>query len=320
MFSAFFMRLFIIISVLVFIGFQGFCQKKYYKNELGFRSENDAYLGTKQDRYYTNGLFIHFRRASINKKDSTIKKIWSINAGQEMYNPQSGRIKDIENVDRPFAAYLYGGGSLQWLKHNENNIKIELQVGTIGQPALGEEAQTILHKVVGFYKISGWQYQVNKEIGVNAKLNLHYLLLRNKQKSIDLSLPLNASLGNTFSGLNAGILFRTGSLNPFYHSVATQSNVATNAEPGLATKEFYFFLKPTLTYVAYDATIQGGLFTDDKGPVTYKPNPFVFAQQIGVAYASQRWTFDFSVIFKSKQLAEAKKSEQYGSLAMYYRF
>ncbi len=314
------MRFIFISAFLFLLTLQGFSQKTYYQNELGFRSDNDAYLGTKQDRYYTNGLFIHFKRALENKKDSTTKKIWAINLGHEMYNAKSGRITAIENVDRPFASYLYGGGSLQWLKLNENSLKLEVQVGTIGPAALGKEVQTVLHEIVGFYEISGWQYQIKDEFSVNTKLNLHYLLFRNKSKNIDFSLPINASLGNTFTGLDAGILFRTGNLNPFYHSVATQSNIATKTEQGLKAKEFYFFLKPSLTYVAYNSTIQGGLFVKDKGPVVYKPNPLVFAQQIGASYANHRWTVDLSVIFKSKELKAAQKSEQYGTAAFYYRF
>lgn len=310
---------FILFALISFIT-TSFAQNKFYKHELGFRSDNDAYLATKQDRYYTNGLFIQFKSATKNKRDSTVKKIWSINLGQELYNARSGQVKTIENVDRPFAGYLYGGGSLQWLKPNENVLKLELQVGTIGPSALGRESQTILHNTVGFYEVSGWQYQVNDEVGVNLKANLQYLLFRNERKNLDLSLPINASLGNTFTGLETGILFRTGNINPFYHSAATKSQVSTKFEKDLKDKEFYFFLKPTLTYVAYNATIQGGMFVKDKGPVTFDANPFVFAQQIGAAYANNRWTFDFSVIFKSKQLKEAVKSEQYASAQIYYRF
>src|SRR5690606_33147155 len=106
------------------------------------------------------------------------------------------------------------------------------------------------------------------------------------------------SLGNTFTGLETGILFRTGNINPFYHSVTTQSQVSTKFEKDLKEQEFYFFLKPSLTYVAYNATIQGGIFVKDKGPVTFDAKPFVFTQQIGAAYANNRWTFDFSVVFK----------------------
>ncbi|HET8830105.1 MAG TPA: lipid A deacylase LpxR family protein [Pelobium sp.] len=314
------MRFTFILFALISLVFQSFAQNKFYKNELGFRSDNDAYLATKQDRYYTNGLFIQFKSATKNKRDSTVKKIWSINLGQELYNARSGQIKNIENVDRPFAGYLYGGGSLQWLKPNENVLKLELQVGTIGPSALGKQSQTILHNAVGFYEISGWQYQVNDEIGVNLKANLQYLLFRNERKNLDFSLPITASLGNTFTGLETGILFRTGNINPFYHSVATHSQVSAKFEKDLKEQEFYFFLKPSLTYVAYNATIQGGMFVKDKGPVTFDANPFVLAQQIGATYADNRWTFGFSVVFKSKQLKEAVKSEQYASAQIYYRF
>lgn len=314
------MRFISIFLILIFFSFKGFSQKKYYQNELGFCSDNDAYLGTKQDRYYTNGLFINFRRAIEGKKDTSVKKIWGVSIGQEMYNARSGHVELIENVDRPFAGYLYAGGSLHWLKPNENSLKLEAQIGTIGPSALGKEGQTLLHKIVGFYPIDGWQYQVKDELGLNLKANLHYLLFRNKSKTLDFSLPINANFGNTFTGLEAGVLFRTGGINPLYHSATTNSNVAIKLEQGLQKTEFYFFLKPALTYVAYDATIQGGLFVKDKGLVIYKPNPIVFSQQIGAVYASKRWTFDFSVIFKSKQLAEAKRSEQYGSFSACYRF
>jgi hypothetical protein len=39
-----------------------------YKNEFGFKSDNDAYLFYGQDRYYTNGLLIYFRHATDQKK------------------------------------------------------------------------------------------------------------------------------------------------------------------------------------------------------------------------------------------------------------
>lgn len=298
----------------------GFAQQKYYQNELGFKSDNDAYLATKQDRYYTNGLFISYKHALTAGKDTNTKKIWSISAGQEMFNAQAGRISEIEYVDRPFAAYLYLGGSMQWLKSNENSIKAELQVGTIGPAALGKEVQTFLHKTVGFYEISGWEFQLNNEVGINSVINLHYLLARSKSEGIDISLPIKANLGTTYTGLGLSTLIRIGELNPFYHSVATLSNVATKAENNVADSELYFYLKPTLNYVAYNATIQGGLFRDDKGPVFYEAKPFVFSQELGVAFAKNRWTANFSLVFRSKEIETMQKSQQYGSVDLYYRF
>jgi lipid A 3-O-deacylase len=305
---------------LVLLGINGFCQQKTYKNELGFKSENDSFLATSQDRYYTNGLFINFRGALKSDTLNFRKKIFSVSVGQELYNAQTGAVPNSSYVDRPFAAYLFGGVSMQYFDKKENNTKLSIEVGTIGPNALGKQTQELIHSTFGFYNPNGWQFQVNNEIGLNFNLQSHVFLYRSKNKKIDLSIPLEARIGNTYSGLKYGVLFRTGKLNPFYHSVATQSNITTSQESGLNKKEFYFFLKPAVDLVLYNATIKGGLFLKDKGLVTFQSKPVVFSQQLGLAFANQRWTFDFSVIFKSKELKQMEKSNQYGSLDIYYRF
>lgn len=46
----------------------GSVHSQSFKNEFGFKSENDSYLAQGSDRYYTNGLFISFRRATDQTK------------------------------------------------------------------------------------------------------------------------------------------------------------------------------------------------------------------------------------------------------------
>jgi hypothetical protein len=72
-------------------------------------------------------------------------------------------------------------------------------------------------------------------------------------------------------------------------------------------------------YIAYDATIQGGMFIADKGPAVFDVKPVVFSQQAGVVFSKNRWTVDFSVIFKSREIKSNAKPHQYGSLALFYR-
>lgn len=299
-------------------------QKSNYKHEFGFRSENDAYLATGQDKYYTNGLFLTFRSA-INpsqKQDTSklVKKIWALSIAHKMYNASSGSIRNIASVDRPFAAYAYGSASLNYYFKKETVLGVELQGGILGPSAKGEEGQKFYHEVFGFYDINGWQFQVKDEIGVNLLLNYQSLLYRNQKRTLDFSLPVEAKIGNTFTGLKAGLLFRTGALNPLYHSVATNSFVSTYKEAHAKEKELYFFLKPSLDVVIYDATISGGLFRDDKGLVVYDTKPLVFSQELGVAFAQKRWTFNFSLIFKSKELKSVANAHQYGIIDLYYRF
>jgi lipid A 3-O-deacylase len=316
-------KVILILFFLVFFANTLKAQTSTYKNEFGFRSDNDAYLGYGQDRYYTNGLFITFRHATDQSRLKTTvnKKIWEIEAGQKIYNPISGQVTDIRQVDRPFAGYLYAGASMNWLYTSENSLKMSIQLGTIGPSSLAEDGQVLLHDVIGFYEIKGWDSQVKDELGVNLIAEYNHLLQRGASGKTDFTLASNVKLGNTFSGAGLGLLFRAGILNQLFNSASTNSTLSNNSktEP-LQEKEFFFYSQPSLNYVAYDATVEGGLFRDDKGPVTFDVKPLVFSQQLGFMYSKKRWTADFSVIFKSREIKSTAKAHQYGSAALYYRF
>jgi hypothetical protein len=298
-------------------------QSQTYKNQIGFRSDNDAYLGIRLDRYYTNGIdfyFIHALQNQPNNDSSKVfNKIWGANIGQKLFNAHSGKTSVIERVDRPITGYLYGSAYLQILKKNETVYKAELQLGTIGPNALGKQTQEFIHNTLGFYKIDGWQFQLNNAFGVN--LDYQKLIYRTKNKKSDFSLPLKLRFGNTFTGFNTAILFRTGRINTLYNSTATQSNVRNSTiTTSVNNNEFYFFLKPSLSIVLYDATIQGGLFIANKGPVFYKPIPLVFTQEVGAVYAHKHYTFNASFIYKSREVNSNATTHRYASVGVGYGF
>lgn len=293
-----------------------------YKNEFGFKSDNDSYLAQGSDRYYTNGLFINFRHATDQQQlgEALEKKTYEITVGQKIFNPYSGNAPDPARQDRPFAGYLYAEAAMNWFNSNESVWKTSVQLGTTGPNALAEDGQRVLHDTFGFYEIEGWNYQIKNELALNLNAQYTRLLTRMADDHIDFALEGYAQLGTTFSGAGAGILFRTGCLNQLFNSSYTHAVIGNNAKTkALVKREFYFYAKPQLNVVAYDATIQGSMFNDDS-PVTFEQQPVVFAQQVGVNYSSQRFTVDFGMIFKTKELKSAARAHQYGSISMYYRF
>ncbi|RZK37054.1 MAG: lipid A deacylase LpxR family protein, partial [Pedobacter sp.] len=227
---------------------------------------------------------------------------------------------DPKTQDRPFAGYLYAGGNVNLFYKKESILKAGLEVGVIGPDALGKEAQQLLHDIVGFYTIDGWQYQIKNEFAVNLSAQYTQLLHRSAKKDVDFSFEGYANVGTTYSGAGAGILFRAGSINQLFNSAATNSVISNNSKTEkLVKKEIFFYAKPQINFVAYDATIQGSMFNDDS-PVTFDAKPLVFAQQLGFNYSTPRLTFDYSVLFKSKEVKSVAKAHQYGTIAMYYRF
>ncbi|WP_316811074.1 lipid A deacylase LpxR family protein [Pedobacter heparinus] len=293
-----------------------------YKNEFGFRSDNDSYLAQGSDRYYTNGLFIYFRHALDQEKlDPKLeKKTYEISVGQKMYNPISGYAPDPTRQDRPFAGYLYAGGALNWFYTNESILKMSAEIGTTGPNSLAEDGQELLHDVVGFYALDGWQYQIKNAIAINLSAQYSRLLHRASNKATEFSFEGYANAGTTFSGAGAGILFRAGGLNQLFNSAYTNAVIGNNAKTkALVKREVFFYAKPQLNFVAYDATVQGSMFNNDD-PVTFGVKPIVFAQQIGFNYSSQRFTVDFGMIFKTKEIKSTAKAHQYGAISMFYRF
>lgn len=293
-----------------------------YKNELGFKSDNDSYLAQGSDRYYTNGLYVHFRRAidQSKLKSGLEKKIYEISAGQEIYNPISGYAPDPNRHDRPFAGYLYVGASMSWFKTNESILKISAETGTTGPASLAEDGQKLLHNTIGFYELAGWDYQIKEEMTVNLSTQYTKLLHRAQNNAIDFSFEGYANAGTIFNGAGAGILFRAGGLNQLFNSAYTNSVIGHNSKTKmLVKKEIFFYAKPQLNFIAYDATVQGSIFKDNS-PVTFDVKPFVFAQQVGLNYSSQRFTFDFGMVFKTKEIKSSAKAHQYGSISMSYRF
>ncbi|MGO4877278.1 lipid A deacylase LpxR family protein [Pedobacter psychrotolerans] len=306
-------------AIFCFICMTGFAQS--FKNEFGFKTENDAYLATLNDRYYTNGLFIYFRRAidSTNFSEKIEKKIYEISAGQKMYTPYWGQVAKKEDQDRPFAGYLYAGAAYSIFYKNESVLKTSIEIGTVGPNSLAQDAQKFLHKTVGFYTPAGWEYQIKNEFAVNLGANYSKLLFRPEDPIIDISGQGYANLGTTFSGLGASVLFRAGKLNQLFNSAYHHAVIGNSKAKRLNKSELFLYVKPQLNFVAYDATIQGSLFNNNS-PVTFDVKPIVFEQQFGVNYSSKRFTADFNVVFKTKEVKSVAKAQNYGGLSLYYRF
>jgi len=290
-----------------------------YKYEVGFQTDNDSYLAQGSDRYYTNGLFLNFRFATdqAKLKAGLAKKVVEISAGQMIFNPRSGFRPDPETQDRPFAGYLYAGAAMTWFKDTEENFKASVQLGTTGPNSLAKDGQELLHKTFGFYETAGWDYQIKNEAAVNTSLQYARLLQRAENRKTDFVLEGYANLGTTFSGAGAAVLFRAGNLEQLFNSASFDARVGTKKAE--QRNELFFYAKPQLNYIAYDATIQGSMFNNDS-PVTYEVKPLVFAQQFGVNYSTGRLGLDFNVIFKTREIKSAATAHQFGSLRVNYRF
>lgn len=290
------------------------------RHEFNFRNDNDLYLLNKQDQYYTNGIFFNVRKtaATANLSTNEVNRLWGLTIGQKMYNAYTAHIRYIEEVDRPITAYLFMAADLDRYFNDESFLSFKAEMGTIGQRALGRQFQEGIHKVLNLYDIAGWEYQLENAFG--ADIGFHYgrLLYRNHAQWFDLSGRAEARLGTNHTGLSLAPTLRFGRINPLNQSAYTGSRLQANGQS--IAKELFFYYAPQLNWVGYDATLQGGMFLQDKGPVTYQPARWVFHNQLGVLYARNAITLRLQYVFYSKEVPGMFFRHRYGSVGAGVRF
>ena len=175
-----------------------------HSTEIGIETDNDSYLLQGSDRYYTDGIFIYYRHALKAMDGDSTKlrnKVLGFETGQKIFNPQSGSIANFNGadqpglIDRPFAAYLYIGATLNFLYKNESNLKLSAQIGVVGPDAFGKQVQDFVHDNFGFYHPSGWEYQINNNFEINLSAEYNKLLARGSWIDISASGYANLRYG-----------------------------------------------------------------------------------------------------------------------------
>ncbi|HEY5825910.1 MAG TPA: lipid A-modifier LpxR family protein [Cyclobacteriaceae bacterium] len=326
------MKAFLLFLLLFYLGLSGKCQdrdREVLRNQLTFWSDNNFFLLNGDDGYYTSGLFFKYDRLS-NKPTTALKKIFSYEVGQMIYNAHSRKILPvsqsnfpggIEQIDRPIAGYLYGKMARSIFYRNNSMIKFGAFAGSTGKYSYAKEVQEFWHRVIGVkdYWNWVWDYQVKNEWSVNVQ-GIFAKALINKQSDFFQITPVTqATLGTAFTNVSQAVLFQFGRLRPINSSSYWNSRLQLTAS-GHHPIELFLFYQPTITYQVYNATIQGGVFRTDKGPVLSEVKPFVVSHEVGIRFSGPRYCFGYHLTFQTKECTTQFHSQSFASILGAFRF
>lgn len=304
-------------------------ETKTFRYEFTGVTDNDDYNFKYTDRYYSNGLFLKFSAAQKDideKKPGSVKKIVSVELGQQMFNPHSHDMNFLNDLDRPFAGVLYIKPSVTRISAKENVWQYGLQGGVMGPSAYGRQVQTWWHGAFNILRVYGWETQLNDEAFINFNASYHHHLL-NKQKDnpwYDVHAFSAASLGNNLTNAAVGLQFKFGRFEKAFQSVAWNSRIQkTKQAPAYRSNhEVYFYFEPQLTFQAYNAVLQGGMFRKDadKGYFFTSVKPIVYQHRYGILYAQHRWSLQLGYTFRTREAKGQKAIENFGTMRVSYRF
>lgn len=300
--------------------FNLFSQQKFSK-EIKFISDNDLYISFEKDRYYTNGMFLSYSYVAKTPKLAT-KKIhhWSLN--HKMYTPHKAIVLHPKEHDRPFAGYLYGNYGFTNVYKNNHLLKTSLSLGILGPSAGGEGLQLFIHDLYNFDRAVGWKYQIEDTFGLNA--NASYFLPLNKEAStsFDIYQVLSANVGTIFNDVSAGLYSRIGfkPLAKTNNSIAFDTHLNNDSTGNSRAVESFLFFNPMLSYIIYDATLEGSLFHDDS-LITADPNKVRFQMELGYKFTSNKWVLGYSYILHTQEAKKLRhKWNDYGKITLAFLF
>ena len=247
-----------------------------------FRIQYDNDLFQGQDVYYSQGIRLEiinpvFRKNPINKilislPNSSSRK-YGISAEIAAFTPTSILSDSILYNDRPYAAIM-ALNFLQMSYSDELKLKLSsnLQVGLIGQAALGKEIQTGIHRVTNNSLPLGWQHQIQNDLILNyaARLDKQFLSYRSLIAVIGIG---EVNLGTYQTNISVGLDMSFGHKN--------------NAFEGKQNKvQYYIYGQSKLKAVGYDASLMGGLFnrTSDYTVPYSQINKLVAEQHVGIVF------------------------------------
>ena len=267
-------------------------------------------------------MFFSYRYLAPNFKKAS-KKIIEFQLGHQIYTPFKSTVINKKLHDRPFAGYLYGSFGIVRVFKNKTILKNSFQIGMVGKSAFGQELQEVVHKIYNFRNPDGWKYQIRNAIALNFDTEYHKTLGTNKSNNLDGNFKSKLRLGTIFNEATIGFLGRIGfkELQPIHNSIAFNTHLNNGNTPFVRGVESFLYYETSLTYVAYDATIQGSLFNNNS-PITFKPNTIRFNAEIGYKFTAKKWVFGYAYHFHSNKLNNLRnnRGNDYGQLFFSYLF
>jgi lipid A 3-O-deacylase len=234
------------------LSFRNIPGDKYFR----INYENDFFAAS--DRDYTQGILIEkvhpalsrfpFMKILWHPKNSEIK--YGLAIEHNAYTPNDIGQYDIQYSDRPYAGVLMLKSFLIADNYQRKlRISVSFNTGIIGQAAGGEQMQRTIHHWINYMQPEGWHNQIQNDLVLNYQLNGEKEIYRYKSHFL-ISAYGSARLGTLSDKASAGF---TTSLGNFNSSFSAPPKSKSNFQ-------WYVYFHLAGNAVAYDATLQGGVF------------------------------------------------------------
>jgi lipid A 3-O-deacylase len=269
-----------------------------------FHYDNDFF--TKSDEYYSQGITAEFAHPALRKciLSGLLWKPYNSRAKHGLtfnlfgFTPTSIASDSILYGDRPFNANMsLRLFSVQANDAHNQQVASALSIGIMGPAALGYQIQYNIHRWLKNPLPHGWQHQVKNDIIINYQVNYEKKLAQAENYFL-LNTAAELRLGTLNNKISGGINFMTGRFN----------NRFGNTEGKKRKAEYYFYGQSRVSFIGYDASMQGGVF-NKKSPYTIAAGDVTrvtFQADAGIIVNVKKLFLSYTQSFLTKEFRTGK--------------
>ncbi len=295
------------------------------------RWENDTFGGS--DRFYTDGIALGVSHTGPSWMDPVAdwlpwgegRRTVGYDVTQGMFTPDDTTLSVPDPTDRPYAGILAFGLTL----HVENDVSyhgLKFVTGVVGSGSLAQEAQDMVHEMIGDEKSQGWDHQLHNEPIFNLAYEYRrkfHVAGKREEWAVQAAPVCGGWLGNMLIQGQAGGFVRVGYNMPDDFGPSLVRGMGFMPPPrrdGRVKSSdwgFSIYGATVANVVLHDITLDGNTFKDSP---SVDKEYFVPAAGIGMSVGNRRVQASFTYIFWGKEFKGQQDYSKFGSLALSYFF
>jgi hypothetical protein len=226
---------------------------------------------------------------------------WLIGAGlgQEIYTPRHNVAQPIPG-DRPYGAWIFGTASLSRIA-NARLDSFNIRCGVTGPPALGEELQNGVHRLLGNHLEEGWSHQIPTHFALAASYDATRVVVSSGVTSRFLTASVGGTLGTLRRETHADV--------QGYWSLGPRSPPVASAPLVRSPGRWFVSGGYRQYFVAHDTFIEGN--GEVAGAIRI---PWVGEAFVGTGVRFSRFALEYRDVVRGREYRSEPGKHAYGSI------
>jgi lipid A 3-O-deacylase len=295
--------------------------------------ENDLFAS--RDQRYTSGIKVSGLRAEerlpgiFRRNLDRIpffpehgKKRFGFQIGQSIFTSDDISEKNPSENERPYAGWLY---TTMEVSSDTGRILDQFQItlGLVGRYSLAEQTQKTFHKIINSPDPKGWHTQLKTEPGIiisyQRKWKAKKEFVEIAGLGLDFSPHLGGSLGNIFTHLAMGGIFRAGIDLPqdYGPPLISPSMAGSNFFVPANTFGWYVFAGLEGRAVARNIFLDGNTFRHSR---SVNKKYFVADIMGGAVVTFNKFRLAYTHVLRTKEFKGQDGMDNYGAVTLTARF